>query len=298
MVALALTDRIMKRTKRLLRFFWRVLRAFSGNKGFLLAAAVGYNALLSAIPMLAFFLTVSSYFIAPNVIIDAASEQLSVTFPGQSAPLIAAVTSFYDHRDVISIVGFFVLLVFGTMAFRVLEQAMGVIFHVPERTNERPFLVSTVISFAYIAALGVALISLTIATSVINALAKSGEGIPWLDPASTAISANAPAIVNFIGVTVLFTSFYRVMPPVAVSFRVALAGGFVAGVLWEAVRMLLVWYFANLSLVNVVYGSLSTVVIILLEAEIASIIVLLGAQVIAEIQRSWEAGLPWYREPA
>jgi uncharacterized BrkB/YihY/UPF0761 family membrane protein len=46
-----------------------------------------------------------------------------------------------------------------------------------------------------------------------------------------------------------------------------------------------VWYYSNLSLVNVIYGSLATAVVALLSIEIAVIILLLGAQVIAEFDR-------------
>jgi uncharacterized BrkB/YihY/UPF0761 family membrane protein len=48
----------------------------------------------------------------------------------------------------------------------------------------------------------------------------------------------------------------------------------------------LVWYFAKLSLVSVIYGSFATAVVVLLSIEIASIIFLLGAQVIAEFERA------------
>jgi uncharacterized BrkB/YihY/UPF0761 family membrane protein len=61
-------------------------------------------------------------------------------------------------------------------------------------------------------------------------------------------------------------------------------GGLVAAILWEIVRNFLVWWFSNVSLVNVVYGSLATVVIALLTLETAAIILLLGAQVIAELE--------------
>ena len=50
-------------------------------------------------------------------------------------------------------------------------------------------------------------------------------------------------------------------------------------------RHVLVWYFATLSMIGVVYGPLATTVIGLLSLEIASIILLLGAQVIAEYER-------------
>ena len=57
------------------------------------------------------------------------------------------------------------------------------------------------------------------------------------------------------------------------------------GLLWEVTRHILLWYFSTLSLVGVVYGSLATTIIGLLSLEIASIIMLLGAQVIAEYER-------------
>ena len=53
----------------------------------------------------------------------------------------------------------------------------------------------------------------------------------------------------------------------------------------EATRHILLWYFSTLSVVGVVYGSLATTIVGLLSPEIASIILLLGAQVIAEYER-------------
>ena len=55
--------------------------------------------------------------------------------------------------------------------------------------------------------------------------------------------------------------------------------------LWEITRHVLVWYFATLSQVNVVYGSLTTAIVVLLSLEIAATLLLLGAQVISEYER-------------
>ena len=83
----------------------------------------------------------------------------------------------------------------------------------------------------------------------------------------------------------MLTSLYLVMPVGRVTFRHALIGGLVATFLWEITRHVLVWYFSTLSLVNIIYGSLATVVIALLSIEVAVMILLLGAQVIAEFER-------------
>jgi uncharacterized BrkB/YihY/UPF0761 family membrane protein len=91
---------------------------------------------------------------------------------------------------------------------------------------------------------------------------------------------------GFVGLVLVLTSIYLVMPPRGrITPRHALVGGIVVGVLWEGTRHVLVWYFATLSVVGVVYGSLATTIIGLLSLEIASIFLLLGAQTIAEYER-------------
>ena len=58
-----------------------------------------------------------------------------------------------------------------------------------------------------------------------------------------------------------------------------------AGLLWELTRHLLGWYYGTMSQVRVVYGSLTTAILALLSVEIGAILLLLGAQVIAEYER-------------
>ncbi|MEO8614002.1 MAG: YhjD/YihY/BrkB family envelope integrity protein, partial [Luteolibacter sp.] len=76
-----------------------------------------------------------------------------------------------------------------------------------------------------------------------------------------------------------------------------LAGGFTATILWELVRHILVYYYTNVSMVNVVYGSMATIIIVLLTLEAIALIILLGAQVIADLQRNANIGIPWHQDP-
>ncbi len=91
-------------------------------------------------------------------------------------------------------------------------------------------------------------------------------------------------IMAILAEMLMLTSFYLVMPPVRIRFRHALVGGIIATILWEITRRVLVWYYAVVSLVNVIYGSIATVVVALLSIEVVAIILLLGAQVIAELE--------------
>ena len=88
-----------------------------------------------------------------------------------------------------------------------------------------------------------------------------------------------------MGEIFLLTSIYMVMPVGRLSWTHALIGGATAALLWELTRRVLVWYFATLSQVSVVYGSLTTAIVVLLSLELAAGLLLLGAQVISEYER-------------
>ena len=80
--------------------------------------------------------------------------------------------------------------------------------------------------------------------------------------------------------------------------RRAVVGGSGGGyTLWEATRLVMMYYFLNVSFVNAIYGSLATIIVLLISLEVGSIILLLGAQVIAELERSDRAGVPWHTSP-
>jgi len=87
----------------------------------------------------------------------------------------------------------------------------------------------------------------------------------------------------------VLTSVYLVMPVGRLSLRHALIGGLTAALLWELTRHVLVWYFATLSQVGLVYGSLTTAIAVLLSLDLAATLLLLGAQVISEYERVGEA---------
>jgi len=91
-----------------------------------------------------------------------------------------------------------------------------------------------------------------------------------------------------------------VMPVGRLSWRHALIGGVTAGLLWEITRHVLVWYYGTISQISLVYGSLTTAIAVLLSVELAAIVLLLGAQVIAEYERLGRgvAAKPAARSPA
>lgn len=151
--------------------------------------------------------------------------------------------------------------------------------------RRRHFLISAIIPYLYILLFALGLLVVTALSAAMNALADRSVtmfGHIWSLSGQIALVTYGMGVVGEI---LLLTSLYLVMPVGRLDLRHALIGGVTAALLWELTRHFLVWYFATLSLVNVVYGTFAAAIMILLSLEAAAIILLLGAQVIAEYER-------------
>lgn len=266
-------------------FLLQAVRSFKRNQGLLLSGAVAYYTLLSIVPLFALMLVVLSHFIDQQQLFHIIEKQLELMVPGYARLLSGQVRAFFERRHLVGVIGIPIMLFFSSMAFTVLESAMAVIFSHRARVHRRHFLISAVIPYAYIFLLGIGIVLVTMIAGGLGALENQNIAIfNW----SMSFKGSARVglyFLEFLGLALLLTSLYKVMPVGPMKLRHALIGGVTAAVLWEICRHVLVWYFANLSLVNVIYGSLAAVVVALLSIEIAATILLFGAQVIAEVER-------------
>src|SRR5512140_1705815 len=139
---------------RLFSFLLRVLRGFIRNQGLLLAGAVAYYTLLSIVPLSILALIVLTQFIEERQLILTLSTYLDMAVPGYAATLTEQAQAFLEHRKVVGIIGFLVMLFFSSASFSVLENAMSVIFIQRGRILRRNFFISAIIPYAYIFVMG------------------------------------------------------------------------------------------------------------------------------------------------
>ena len=274
-----------KGLSRIFSFLVRVLRDFKRNQGLLLCGAVAYYTLLSIVPMSILALIGLSHFIEEEQLFHTLSIYLEMIIPGYAATLTEQVRVFLAHRDVVGVIGFLVMLFFSSIAFTVLENAMSVIFFHRVRVKHRPFLISTLIPYVYIFVLGLGILLVSFITGAMETLERRQLILFGWTLGLEGISGIVLYVLGIIGEVLLLTSIYLVMPVVHITFRRALIGGLAATILWEITRRVLVWYYSVISMVNLIYGSFATAVVALLTTEAIALILLLGAQVIAELER-------------
>jgi len=266
-------------------FLLGILRDFKRNQGLLLSGAVAYYTLLSIVPMSILALIGLSHFTEEEQLFHTLSTYLEMIIPGYAATLTEQVRVFLEHRNVIGIIGFLAMLFFSSIAFTVLENAMSVIFFHRVRIKRRHFLISAIIPYVYILVLGLGILLVSFITGAIETLENRQLIIFGLRLSLEGTAGVALYILGIIGEVLLLTSLYLVMPVVRITFRRALIGGIAATILWEITRRVLVWYYSVISMVNLIYGSFATAVVALLSTEAVALILLLGGQVIAELER-------------
>ena len=273
------------------RFLLDVLRGFKANQGLLLAGAVAYYTLLSIIPVFALVLIVLSQFIEQTVLLDAVSAILALAAPIQTEVLATHLEAFLSHWKVIGTMGILFLLFFSSLAFKVLEDAISMIFFHRHLKQRRHYLVSAIMPYVYILLLVAGFLVVSLMAGWLNQHSSDTPTLIGIDIDMTSTTATILYMLGVLGEILLLTSIYLVMPVGRLAWSHALVGGIAATLLWEGTRHMLVWYFTTLSFVSIIYGSLATTIIILLSFEFSAIILLLGAQVIAEYERIDHGGV-------
>lgn len=268
-----------------LAFAWRVLRGFAANQGLLLAGAIAYYALLSLVPLLILSVLLLSHLMDEAVLIATLSHYLEWLVPSQSAALLADLAGFLEQRAAIGAILLLSMLFFSSLAFSVVEKAMAVIFAHRGAERKRHALVSFILPYSFVLLLVVLLLLTSALAIAVQTLA--GESL-WLFGQSWSLGGLSGPALYLLGLaaeTLIFAAIYIVMPFGRTRISHALIGGLTAALLWEGTRHVLIWYFSTLSSASILYGSLSTAVVVLLTMEIAATLLLLGAQVIADYER-------------
>jgi membrane protein len=261
------------------------LKAFRANQGLLLAGAVAYYALLSLVPMLILIVIALSHVVEQDKLIEALSLYIGWLAPGQGDAITGELANFMEHKQVMGWVLLGTMLFFSSLAFTVLENAMSVIFHHRVAIRRRHFLISAILPYCYIVLLGLGTLLVTVVSGGLQAMGDTSVEAFGRDWYLGGLSGGLLYLLGLTGEVLVLTSIYLVMPVGRLSFRHALIGGATAALLWEVTRHVLLWYFDTLSRVGEVYGAFTTAIVVLLSLEFLAILLLFGAQVIAEYER-------------
>jgi len=264
----------------------RVYRSLSSDRIVEIAAGVTYYAVLAIFPALAAFVSIYGLFAEPGRISDVL-QSLSSVLPGATIDLIGDEM----HRlasqpratlGATFLVSLAISLWSANSGMKSIFDALNIVYHEKDR---RGFFKLNAVSlmFTVIAMAGglVVLALVAILPAMIDRIASFigfGEELKLL-----VTIARWPVLLVLISVAI--ACIYRYGPSrETAQWRWLSWGSLAASLLWLAASMLFSWYASSFASYNRTYGSLSAVIVFMTWLWISTIVILLGAELDAEME--------------
>ena len=260
----------------------RVLKSFAGviehsgrDELAVRAAALAYYGILSLFPLLLFLVFLGSQFLESDAAQSALNAGLEQLIPAASEIVRQAVDQSVAARGSIGIIAGFGLLWSASTLFNALTTSLNVIWDAPPR----PFWKRRAIAAFSVLTIGLLFLA-SVTLSAVAAIPLSGELAGLLGWVNFS--------VGLIASVLLFWIVYHGIPNKRVNPRGTLAGAVLAAILWQFAKSAFALYISSgITNYGAIYGSLASVIALILWAYISALILFLGAEFGAALEREF-----------
>ncbi len=239
------------------------------------AAAIAYHGLLSIFPLLLFLLAIGGQVLATVSTRRAIDLYLERALPAQAEFVKTVVDQTLQARGSMGVIGILGLLWSGSGVIGVLTAALNALWG----ARQGPFWRKRVLGALILIGLSL-LFLLSLSLSAYTAWSAVVKGLspirPWLNLA-----------LDVSTLTMMAWALFRLLPNRRVDGRAALVGAVVVALLWETAKAAFAWYLASgIAGYGLVYGSLASVIVLVLWAYFSAWILLFGAAVGAAVEQA------------
>jgi membrane protein len=242
------------------------------------AAGVAYYGLLAVFPLLLFLVSLGSVLLSSTEVRSAIDEFLirAIPVPEVLSFVQETIGDTLDRRGTIGIISLLVLLWSASSLFANLETSLNKIWNVPRRMVWHRRL------------LGILAVMILAGLFIVVIFLSTLEALPVLEEIT--LFESLDIWITFLAATLFFWLIYRWLPNSKVPAVPSLAGGALAGLAWVIAQAIFRWYLTSgLSNLGAVYGTLASLIGLILWAFVTGTILYVGAVFSAVLQRHfWE----------
>ncbi len=229
------------------------------------AAGVAYHLLLSIFPLLLFLIFLSSEVLETAEVRNRLSTYLVATIPAIASDVEQILDETLNARGSFGLIGGVLLVWSASTLFISISRTLNVIWGASQRHFLRRRAVG-IVAVLVVCILFIASVWMSAFTVWPISDQNSMFGY-WLR-----VAFDPGLIILFLWL------IFRVLPNRTIHPRAALAGAILSGVLWRIARSLFAWFLSSdLANYGLIYGSLASVVILMLWAYFSGAILYLGA---------------------
>jgi membrane protein len=271
-------EKWVNRFKKLFSLFENAFNHFSEAKGTLMAAALAYYALFSISPLLVLTISLSRWLLGETGIVDELIRQISaMVTPAVAESLRLLVESYMNNafQTLPTVISLGIMLFGASIVFVQLKTALNQIWGIVPRPNQNIlFLLRTHgLAFASVMTLGLFLVSLTIATTILGSLRTLIFG------QESALARTFPALdvlISIVIFTVAFALIFKILPDAQIAWRDVWLGALITAIAFTIGEFFLGLYLSRSSFSSF-YGVAGSVIVLMVWIFYSSQILLFGA---------------------
>jgi membrane protein len=284
----SLPARAWRFARDVVQFVAFLARRFDQDRCFQVAGSLTYSTLLAIVPLLMVVISVLSQL--PAVSLRAAlgglESFIAANFLPDTATRIFTVylNQFAQNAASLTLVSVVILALTALSMLNTVDRALNAIWRVAQHRRLWVSLVAYVavlLAVPVLVGISVSVTSYTVGMSIF-ARVLPGQLPALLEWLPFAVSATA------------FTLLYKLIPNRRVSWGAAIAGGVIAGVLFEFGKELFALYVRLIPTWGIVYGAFATIPLFMLWVYLSWLLILFGAEITAGLA-FWRDGL--FRRP-
>lgn len=257
----------------------RALRESLSPESQLVASSIAFFTLFSVFPLVLLVIAIGSNWLDPLMIEARLVEQLEFAIPALESLLGSNLESLASSRGSVTGIALLSLFWSATSIFNVLTRVMDRIWGA-DINHRRSVWRHRGLAIIAVLILTAALLLVSSAEGTIVTVLNSllPDELATLEPLTTEFWS----ILLSIGI---FAMLYYFLPHVRLHWRSVMAGAIVAGLLWEVAKRIYLFFIAVLlSRTNVIYGSVTSIIVFLGWTYASSIILLFGAYMNRDIE--------------
>lgn len=254
-----------------------------------LAAAIAFWAFLSIFPLLIGIFSLAGHFLESAQLQTHISEVVSDMLPGTADLVRENLVAVMRYRGSMSWVGILGLLWTAGKAFGAITRSVN---RELGAAPERSFLFSKLQQFFMVIALTVLMIAST-GISVALEFILEPRVLSRLGFDAVHVPRFRGWVLSFVLVFLIFALIYKMAPHVTVAWHKVWPGALLATSVFECVKAAFLFYLERVAQLHAIYGSLSSIIALLLWLYLSALILVFGAEYnIVRSQEKFENAAP------
>ena len=236
------------------------------------AAGVAYYAFLSIFPLLLGLIAIFGFFLPSANLQDALLNYVGDNIPGATNILKQNITSIIELRGAMGVLSIVIFFWGASAMFGAISLAINRAWDISR--YRRSFFTRKASELGMVSGIGI-LFLLSLGTSAIISIIFRALKLPAAD----LVIVNAGSrLVAFLLILAVFLLLYKLIPNTSTYWRDIWPGALLAAILFEIARTLFIFYINNLANYQLIYGSIASIIVLLVWIYYSAFIMILGAE--------------------